>query len=306
MSVYYGDNSRWFIGIVLDINDPERLGRIKVRIYGVHPDNEEDAKLEDLPWAHVVTPVTEGGSSGIGANTGIKPRAQVYGVFLDGKNSQMPLVIGSIPKIESRPVDARENENTVDTSRLAAVVPDDIAKKAKEIIPSLHDQELLEGETNFEKAYNYFINENGLLLTPQQACGILGNFAHETGSQVDGGDLDPTVTATEADGALAFGLAGWNQAFRASNIDLKDGPSRHGELEFFCAELGLDIKSLYAQLAYTKYELIKYPFLGLAKLRRARTPEEAADVFEKEYERPQPGSGPKRQENARKLFERLA
>ena len=97
---YYGDETRWFIGVVKDIQDPLELGRVRVRIFGVHPDKTSDAEDDDLPWAQVVVPITEGGSSGIGTNIGIKLQSQVYGIFLDGKDSQLPLVLGSIPKYE--------------------------------------------------------------------------------------------------------------------------------------------------------------------------------------------------------------
>ena len=101
MMDFYGDTVRWFIGIVVDNNDPLQLDRVRVRIHGVHGVSTEDIDTVDLPWAQVSIPVTEGGSSGIGANCQLKVRAQVFGVFLDGKNSQLPLVLGSIPKIET-------------------------------------------------------------------------------------------------------------------------------------------------------------------------------------------------------------
>ena len=97
---YYGDQTRWFIGTVIDINDPLQLGRIKVRIFGIHSENTEDVGDEDLPWAQTIVPITEGGSSGLGANVGIKERAQVFGFFMDGVNSQLPVVLGSLSKIE--------------------------------------------------------------------------------------------------------------------------------------------------------------------------------------------------------------
>jgi hypothetical protein len=97
---YYGDQTRWFIGRVVNINDPKELGRIKVRIYGVHTSGESEIKDEDLPWAQVVAPITEGGVKGLGGILGIKVDAQAFGIFLDGKNSQLPLVLGSIPKYE--------------------------------------------------------------------------------------------------------------------------------------------------------------------------------------------------------------
>lgn len=94
---YYGDQTRWFIGDVVDINDPLELGRVRVRIYGLHGD---EIARKDLPWAQIVTPITEGGTTGLGGILGIKENAKAFGIFLDGKNSQLPLVLGSMPKLE--------------------------------------------------------------------------------------------------------------------------------------------------------------------------------------------------------------
>ena len=63
---YYGDETRWFIGRVISVNDPLKLGRVQVRIYGIHPESTGDVSTGDLPWASVSVPITEGGSSGIG------------------------------------------------------------------------------------------------------------------------------------------------------------------------------------------------------------------------------------------------
>jgi hypothetical protein len=91
--VFYGDTTRWFIGKVVDNNDPLTLGRVRVRIIGIH---DSIAEQGDLPWASVVLPTTEGG-----VVTGFPPSldlgAQVFGIFLDGIQSQLPLIIGSIP-----------------------------------------------------------------------------------------------------------------------------------------------------------------------------------------------------------------
>lgn len=99
---FYGDTTRWFIGIVEDNNDPEQLGRVRVRIFGLHSPYYEHIAVEDLPWASVLMPSTEGGISGTGRSpNGIQPGAYVFGIFLDGKISQNPLIFGSIPRIES-------------------------------------------------------------------------------------------------------------------------------------------------------------------------------------------------------------
>jgi hypothetical protein len=95
---YYGDQTRWFLGEVVKVkDDPLKLGRVKVRVYGVHDDKKliTDAHL---PWAQIVVPVTQGVHEGKGQYLGILVGTQVFGIFLDGQNSQLPMVIGTVPK----------------------------------------------------------------------------------------------------------------------------------------------------------------------------------------------------------------
>lgn len=100
MNNFYGDNTRWFVGDVKSVSDPLELGRIQVRVHGIHSDNQIDIPDANLPWAQTVVPITEGGTKGIGNNLGIKVGALVFGIFLDGMDSQLPLVLGSMPKYE--------------------------------------------------------------------------------------------------------------------------------------------------------------------------------------------------------------
>ena len=94
---YYGDQTRWFLGEVVNIaDDPLKLGRARVRIFGVYDEIEDD----DLPWAQVVVPITHTVHKGNGQTLGLLVGAQVFGIFLDGQNSQLPLIVGSIPKDE--------------------------------------------------------------------------------------------------------------------------------------------------------------------------------------------------------------
>lgn len=92
---FYGDQVRWFIGEVINVkDDPLQLGRAQVRAFGVYDEIEDS----DLPWAQVVVPITQGIHEGKGQNLGLLVGTQVFGIFLDGQNSQLPMVIGSIPK----------------------------------------------------------------------------------------------------------------------------------------------------------------------------------------------------------------
>ena len=95
----------WFTGVIEDINDPEEMGRYRVRCFGYHTEIKESLKTEDLPWANVMLPVTSASTSGIGYSaTGLVQGSWVIGFFRDGKNAQDPVIMGSIPSMsEERP-----------------------------------------------------------------------------------------------------------------------------------------------------------------------------------------------------------
>ena len=95
---FYGDQTRWFVGEVVNVkDDPLQIGRARVRVYGVY-DNKDTISDEDLPWAQVLAPATQGVHEGNGQYLGLLVGTQVFGIFLDGKNSQLPLVLGTLPK----------------------------------------------------------------------------------------------------------------------------------------------------------------------------------------------------------------
>ena len=98
---YYGDDIRWFVATVVNATPPPGFeGRVRVRIYGVHNQYTGDISESDLPWAQVLIPNTEGGISGLGRIPQLTAGAFVFGMFLDGKSSQLPLIVGSFPRIE--------------------------------------------------------------------------------------------------------------------------------------------------------------------------------------------------------------
>ena len=99
--IHYGDNLRWFVADVIDASPPYGYeGRVRVRIHGVHNPSTRQVKQNDLPWAQVVLPTTEGGVSGLGSTPRLEAGALVFGMFMDGKESQVPIVLGSLPRTE--------------------------------------------------------------------------------------------------------------------------------------------------------------------------------------------------------------
>ena len=79
----------WWIGVVEDCNDPLKLGRARVRIFGYHTANHVLLPTEDLPWAIAITPLNN--------PRGVKspsPSEWVLGFFLDGELGQQPVMLG--------------------------------------------------------------------------------------------------------------------------------------------------------------------------------------------------------------------
>jgi len=287
---YYGDETRWFIGRVISVNDPLKLGRIQVRIYGIHPNSTADAGQGDLPWASVNLPVTEGGSSGIGTVVGIKPMAQVFGLFLDGKNSQTPLILGSIPKFEVK--EDRVKHNTLSVGEENESLDQVNTPTRKNTIPKNEiDNVYLEGTTNAEKAYNYFLR----IGYPSHVCaGIVGNLLIESGPD----DIDPTK-GSQVPGEGSWGIAQWNPS--------PDAGDRLGNLRAYCSNANLPTDSLYSQLSFIRYELEEVPEdFGYWPLIGSQDVEEATRVFEKKYEKPQEGSFPDRLAKAREIYEAMS
>lgn len=133
MEKFYGDTTRWFIGMVVNDVDPfaEPTGRVQVRIYGIH-DNFEKIPNSQLPWATVLLSSSEGGVDGIGRQPGLKVGAQVFGIFLDGQDSQIPLVLGSIPRIAVP-------QNLAATPTVAGTVAGKAAPVRQEIVSDITD-----------------------------------------------------------------------------------------------------------------------------------------------------------------------
>lgn len=88
------DGFRWFIGQIPAGNSVSG-GRCKVRIFGYHPADNQ-IKDKDLPWAHILVPPSFGSGAGqCGTNVNVKPGTYVFGFFIDGEDSQQPVIVGA-------------------------------------------------------------------------------------------------------------------------------------------------------------------------------------------------------------------
>ena len=94
------DGFTWFVGVVEDRADPKKLGRLKVRCLGYHAKELNKLPTADLPWAHVMNPITSATVSGVG-NTplGAVEGTWVIGFFIDGPDAQQPMIMGTLPGV---------------------------------------------------------------------------------------------------------------------------------------------------------------------------------------------------------------
>ena len=90
-------NYQYYMGVVEDRNDPLKLGRVRVRCYGIHSDSRSDIPTDKLPWATPIMPYTSASTSGVGVSpTGPVEGTWVFGLFLDGMEMQQPIVLGTM------------------------------------------------------------------------------------------------------------------------------------------------------------------------------------------------------------------
>ncbi len=324
---FYGDSIRWFIATVVDINDPLEMGRVRVRVHGIHGESTADIPTVDLPFAQVMADVRQGGVSGIGSNVGIKENAQVFGIFLDGKSSQVPLILGSLTKMEGTP--------SYELRQLIEENADEIASLNERINVIDSTVSLVEknktkadtfptADTNAEKAFLFLKSREGGSLGNDRnrgaiVCGIIGNLMSESGqgvgnrSAVDQVGPPPTrktvrrekfdiyPDAMNPGEERSLGIAQWNPA-----------TERVRNLIKFSAERNIDPLSLRAQVMFIKSELYAHRYFGVEAGLFDVKPgiegvEQAAEIFEKKYERSADGAEgiSKRKKFAREAFNKF-
>ena len=80
----------WWIGVVEDRQDPEKLGRVRVRCFGWHTEDKALIPTNSLPWAYILQ------SSNVPASYTPKEGDWVIGFWADGNNAQTPVVMGTL------------------------------------------------------------------------------------------------------------------------------------------------------------------------------------------------------------------
>ena len=119
----------FYLGVVEDRFDPLKLGRVKVRIMGLHTHDKAILPTEDLPWAYKIQPTTSGAMTGIGHSpVGVVEGTWVAIQFID-PDQQMPFVVGTFggtPQSLTPPLESFEllnSETNVEVQAEESQVP---------------------------------------------------------------------------------------------------------------------------------------------------------------------------------------
>lgn len=87
--------AKFYVGVIEDRQDPKQMGRVRVRVFGLHSDDRvNDVPINMLPWSMVVHPANA--SSTAGGISQLVEGTWVLVMYLD-ETLQDPIVLGSLP-----------------------------------------------------------------------------------------------------------------------------------------------------------------------------------------------------------------
>jgi len=264
--LYGSQQYRWFVGIVKEIVDNDR---VKVRIFGIHRiDDTTNVSDGDLPIAMVVYPTNSSGG-----NHALTPGKWVVGFFADGDDCQQPIVTGVI----KGGVGASENSlnsNGATTPGAPGSATDTGADGQTTAAPSD-----LKGNSNLQKAYNF-------LYEKIQTSGKSGGSIHIQASALVAAinaesSGNPRAAHMDSNNWPSKGICQWNKE-RLWKLE-----RRHGEASSQQDKNTRPLNcTLEQQLAYLWDELNSNEKSAYNRLLAAANPSDATDAmvaFERPY-----------------------
>lgn len=163
-TAYLGEEGfRWFFGKVEDRDDPKKIGRVRVRIYNVHPftnDGNPDTvnvPTIHLPWATPISSIMSASinderiKDGVGiSSVGLMVGSTVFGFFADGNDCQIPIILGSLAGLYGKDEKSELPKSTVGENSVGVL-------KNKQKISK---QSVFPGEPTYPYAAKYPYNKS--------------------------------------------------------------------------------------------------------------------------------------------------
>ena len=266
--LYGSQQYRWFVGIVKEIADNDR---VKVRIFGIHKmDDTEDVSDGDLPLAMVAYPVNSSGGG-----HALTPGKWVVGFFGDGDDCQQPIVTGVL-KGGAGASDNSSNSPSGTTTPGADGSGTDTGTKgttdSNASSPATASPSDLKGGSNLQKAYNF-------LYERIQSSGKSGGSVHVQTSALCAAlnaesGCNPKAAVMDTNGWPSKGICQWNKE-RLWKLERQFGePSSQANKS--TAPMNITLEQ---QLGFLWDELRGPESRALNKLLAATNPSDATDAM---------------------------
>lgn len=243
-----------FFGVVEDRKDPLTLGRCKVRIFGVHPEDKTLVSTDQLPWAYPVLPITGSpatlgiGHSPVGPTVG----THVVGFFADGIDRQLPFFFGTVPGYGghftygiNQPVPVAGSDGISaygpqGTGQLEGPI-NGLAKGSKDL-------------TTRAAGLAAIVRQRFPFFKDFQACGLIGNLWYESKGfqairEIGKGSGPSNVPPPKGTKNVGYGWAQWTNARLDFFLDYCQRnnlapDSDEAQLGYFIAELNGEIRGI--------------------------------------------------------------
>jgi hypothetical protein len=263
------DNPKFYVGTVENRDDPLKMGRCQIRIDFIHTKDKSLIPTELLPWAIPMQWIQSAGFAGVGwSPVGPMVGTRVFGIFLDGEDCQIPMIMGTLAGKTghlSFPAVSEGADSAIGTSEEPS------AEATKNGSPKL-------GAVPEDKMPKAVAIANRLKadfgLTDTQAAGVLGNFLGECPNLVpntnQGGRKGDPVSGKGS--GKGYGWAQW------------DGVRRQQFVEF-AKSRNLDIQSDEANYQFLAHELKTTERSALKELKLTGNLSDATTTWSTKFER---------------------
>lgn len=167
-SEYFGYNTIFWMGVVEDRQDPIKLARVRVRIFGWHSQDPAEVPTSDLPWAQILHPTTSSVTGGIGVDgTGLREGDWVMGMFLDGVTGRQPVVMGALSGMEPNGFPSTNPLSANDEDNIAPVIAAKDEARSLAVPTALDDVTWDEPASAYNAAYpnnHVYFSESGHIM----------------------------------------------------------------------------------------------------------------------------------------------
>ena len=145
-----------YLGVVEDDNDPNKAGRVRVRILGLHSEvkqksNTQGIPSNELPWAIPALPVFEGATSGIGSFS-VPVKGSWLAIFFIGEDHNYPVYFANIAATPKESADIAKGFNDPDGKYPTIIDEPDWNRNARnqgDLIKDIKDENRTEGIPQF-------------------------------------------------------------------------------------------------------------------------------------------------------------